>query len=78
LETDLYNSPVQAELKKYYDPDSKISADDIIKKMKAHKAINMYEFLKKHKDKLAVLRDHSLAYPLKRAEERIEEQYGTY
>ena len=46
--------------------------------MKENKAINMYDFLKKHKEKLTALKDHSLALPLRRAKQRIEEQYGTY
>lgn len=78
LETDLYNSSLKAELKSFYDKDNKLSDDEIIEKMKEHKAINMYDFLKKHKEKLTALKDHSLALPLQRAKQRIEEQYGSY
>ena len=50
LEEDLYNSPVQKELKDFYGKD--LTDEEVINKMKEHKAINMYDFLKKHKASL--------------------------
>ena len=47
LEEDLYNSPIQDDLKEFYGKE--LSGDEIIAKMKDRKAINMYEFLKKKK-----------------------------
>lgn len=46
--------------------------------MKVHKAINMYDFLKKHKTCLKNLKNDALALPLILAKEYIESQYGTY
>lgn len=76
LEEDLYNSPIQNELKNFYG--SELSAIEIIDKMKDHKAINMYEFLKKKKTCLLALKDNALALPLIKAKNYIEEHYGAY
>lgn len=76
LEEDLYNSSIQNELKVFYGKE--LTCDAIIAKMKEHKAINMYEFLKKKKSCLSVLKEDALALPLIRAKEYIEEQYGAY
>ena len=76
LEEDIYNSPIQNELKEFYG--SELSAKEIIDKMKDHKAINMYEFLKKKKTCLLALKDDALALPLIKAKNYIEEHYGAY
>lgn len=76
LEEDLYNSPLQEELKEFYGKD--LTYEEVINKMKEHKAINMYEFLKKHKACLSKLKDDALALPLFLAKKYIESQYGSY
>lgn len=76
LEEDLYNSPVQEELKEFYGKD--LTYEEVINKMKEHKAINMYDFLKKHKTCLKKLKNDALALPLVLAKEYIESQYGSY
>lgn len=76
LEEDLYNSPVQKELKDFYGKD--LTDEEVINKMKEHKAINMYDFLKKHKASLKKLKDDPLALPLVSAKEYIERHYGSY
>lgn len=76
LEEDLYNSPVQKELKDFYGKD--LTDEEVINKMKEHKAINMYDFLKKHKACLSKLKDDALALPLVRAKKYIEDNYGSY
>lgn len=78
LENNMLNSPLRNSLKKFYDTDNNMSDGEIVEKMKEHKAINMYEYLKKHKESLVLLKDDALALPMVRAKERIEEQYGTY
>lgn len=76
LEEDFYNSPVQKELKDFYGKD--LTDEEVINKMKEHKAINMYDFLKKHKACLSKLKDDALALPLVRARKYIEDNYGSY
>lgn len=76
LEEDFYNSPVQKELKDFYGKD--LTDEEVINKMKEHKAINMYDFLKKHKACLSKLKDDALALPLVRAKKYIEDNYGSY
>lgn len=76
LEEDLYNSPIQDDLKEFYGKE--LSRDEIIAKMKDRKAINMYEFLKKKKSCLVKLKDDALALPLIKAKKHIEKYYGTY
>ena len=76
LEEDLYNSPIQDDLKEFYGKE--LSKDEIIAKMKDRKAINMYEFLKKKKSCLVKLKEDALALPLIKAKKHIEKQYGSY
>ncbi len=76
LEEDLYNSPIQDDLKEFYGKE--LSGDEIIAKMKDRKAINMYEFLKKKKSCLVKLKEDALALPLIKAKKHIEKHYGTY
>lgn len=76
LEEDLYNSPVQIDLQDFYGQE--LNQEEIIDKMKEHKAINMYDFLKKHKASLKKLKDDSLALPLVAAKKYIERHYGSY
>lgn len=76
LEEDLYNSPIQEELKEFYGKD--LTYEEVINEMKEHKAINMYDFLKKHKTCLKKLKEDALALPLIKAKKHIEKHYGTY
>ena len=76
LEEDLYNSPIQDDLKEFYGKE--LSRDEIIAKMKDRKATNMYEFLKKKKSCLVKLKEDALALPLIKAKKYIEKHYGTY
>ena len=76
LEEDLYNSPIQEELKEFYGKE--LTYEEVINKMKEHKAINMYDFLKMHKTCLNKLKNDALALPLVLAKEYIESQYGSY
>lgn len=76
LEEDLYNSPVQEELRDFYGRE--LTPEEVIVKMKEHKAVNMYDFLKKHKASLKKLKDDPLALPLVSAKEYIERHYGSY
>lgn len=75
LEEDLCSSTINQDLKDYYGlyPDA-----DIIAKMKEHKAMNMYNFLKKKKTCLSKLGTDQLAKPLISAKNYIESNYGTY
>ncbi len=76
LETDLYKSCLHDTLNEYYDPDNKMTGDDVVATMKKHKAINMYQFLKAKKDKLYLLKNDKIATPLVDARNVIEELYG--
>lgn len=76
LEEDLYNSPIQDHLKEFYGKD--LSKEEIIEMMKKQKAVNMYDFLKKNKDCLKLLKDDNIALPLLAAKAYIERTYGTY
>lgn len=76
LEEDLYNSHIQNDLRDFYGKE--LSQEEIIDKMKEHKTINMYDFLKKHKASLKKLKDDSLALPLVAAKKYIERHYGSY
>ena len=58
--------------------DEDLTYEEVINKMKEHKAINMYDFLKKHKTCLKKLKNDALALPLVLAKEYIESQYGSY
>lgn len=76
FETDLCNGPLKDALKKYYG--DLLSDSSLIKKMKSHKAINIYDFLKNHKERLEALADDYIAKPLLSAKNYIEDKYGTY
>ena len=76
FETDLCNGPLKDALKEYYG--DLLSDSSLIKKMKSHKAINIYDFLKNHKERLEALADDYIAKPLLSAKNYIEDQYGTY
>lgn len=76
FETDLCNGPLKDALKEYYG--ELLSDSSLIKKMKSHKAINIYDFLKNHKERLEALADEYVAKPLLSAKNYIEDKYGTY
>lgn len=76
LEEDLFYSPIKGELKAYYGED--LSDREIIEKMKEHKAVNMYEFLKKKKSCLKLLKNDDIVKPLTIAKAYIEDMYGAY
>lgn len=76
FETDLCNGPLKDALKEYYG--ELLSDSSLIKKMKSHKAINIYDFLKNHKERLEALADDYVAKPLLSAKNYIEDKYGTY
>lgn len=76
LEEDLYNSPINQNLKEHYG--NELTAYQIICKMKEHKAVNMYEFLKKHKACLTSLEKDRISLPIQKAKEYIESMYGAY
>lgn len=76
FETDLCNGPLKDALKDYYG--DLLSDSSLIKKMKSHKAINIYDFLKNHKERLEALADDYIAKPLLSAMNYIEDKYGTY
>ena len=72
----MYKSCLHDTLNEYYDPDNKMTGDDVVATMKKHKAINMYQFLKAKKDKLYLLKNDKIATPLVDARNVIEELYG--
>lgn len=76
FETDLCNGLLKDALKEYYG--DLLSDSSLIKKMKSHKAINIYDFLKNHKERLEALADDYIAKPLLSAKNYIEDKYGTY
>ena len=76
LETDLLNSPLRKTLTDYYDPEGVLSDEEIIEEMKKHKGLNMYHFLKKGKDQLALLKEDRIAALLFEAKDYIERNYG--
>lgn len=76
FETDLCNGPLKDALKEYYG--DLLSDSSLIKKMKSHKAINIYDFLKNHKERLEALADDYIAKPLLSAKNYIEDKYGAY
>ena len=76
FETDLCNGPLKDALKEYYG--DLLSDSSLIKKMKSHKAINIYDFLKNHKERLEALVDDYIAKPLLSAKNYIEDKYGSY
>ena len=75
LETDLYNSPLQDSLQKYYGSEKE---KDVVGQMKDKKAINMYDYLKKKKLDLRLLEGDRLAEPVMIAKRFIENRYGAY
>ena len=81
LETDLMNSPLRESLIKYYGYDGdeeEVNEKDIIQAMQKHKALNMYRFLQKNKDKLELIKDHSIFVLLTNAKDYIVKNYGAY
>lgn len=80
LETDLMKSPLREALINYYGDDdaAEVDDDDIIKEMQKHKALNMYHFLLKNKDKLGLLREDKLFTLLVEAKDYIVKNYGAY
>lgn len=76
LEEDLFNSPINTNLKEYYGND--LSKDEVIARMKSRKAVNMYEFLKKQKNCLSSLALDRISRPLLIAKDYIENTYGAY
>lgn len=76
LETDLCKGPLKVSLKNKYGKD--LSDEALVGKMKAHKAINMYDFLQNNKKDLSILKDDYIAMPLWVAKKFVEDKYGTY
>jgi len=77
LENDLYNSLLHDALHEFYDPENKMTGEEIVEAMKKHKAINMYQFLKANKEKLHLLKDSKIAEPLIDAKNVIGQLYGS-
>ena len=76
LESDLCKGPLKVSLKNKYGKD--LSDEALVGKMKAHKAINMYDFLQNNKKDLSILKDDYIATPLRVAKKFVEDKYGTY
>lgn len=76
LESDLCKGPLKVSLKNKYGKD--LSDEALVGKMKAHKAINMYDFLQNNKKDLSILKDDYIAMPLRVAKKFVEDKYGTY
>lgn len=76
LETDLCKGPLKVSLKNKYGKD--LSDEALVGKMKAHKAINMYDFLQNNKKDLSILKDDYIAMPLWVAKKFVEDKYGIY
>lgn len=66
LEWDIASSPLFDDVNAHFD--AKFSIEELVKEMKEQKAVFMYEFLAKSRDKLVALKDHRLAVPLLAAE----------
>lgn len=77
LETDMYKSCLHDTLNEYYDPENKLNGEEVVERMKKHKAINMYQFLKSKKNKLYLLKEDKIATPLVDAKNVVEELYGS-
>ena len=73
FENDLFNSPLKQEIKDFF---SDCEEDEIVEKMQSYKAVYMYQFLKKKKDKLSCLKDDNLAEPLYACKEIVEKLNG--
>ncbi|WP_255373012.1 ATP-dependent nuclease [Chitinophaga sp. YR573] len=69
LENDLINSAIKSDLVRHFNNRTEAK---VIKVMQEKKAIRMYEFLKKNKASLAVLKDSQIAKPLLRCKELAE------
>lgn len=79
LEEDLCQGPLKKVLHEFYDDkDTKLLDNVIIVKMKRKKAVNMFDFLKKHATDLSSLKDDPIAKPLLFAKKDIEDLYGSY
>ena len=77
LETDLYKSCLHNTLNDFYDSNNIMTDEEVVKVMKKHKAINMYQFLKANKSKLYLLKEDKIATPLVDARNMIEVLYGS-
>jgi putative ATP-dependent endonuclease of the OLD family len=78
LENDLKNSPVSGQLKKYFGSLFEENDDpEIIKEMQKKKATFMFNFINDPNTDLSVLKNHTLAKPLLKCVELVEEQSGT-
>lgn len=71
LESDLANGPLSAVLLSYY---NKRATHTLIEAMKKQKGENMFTFLANHRDSLDVLVEDSIAAPLKRLKQLVEER----
>lgn len=76
LENDLKDSPLSNQLLKYFEEFLTNRNPDVITHMQKKKATFMFSFLNDRDVNLAVLKDHSIAKPLKRCIEIIEEQFN--
>lgn len=72
LETDMYNSEIKTDLKKFYSTRTEYST---IKKMQEKKALNMYAFLKEKHATLSKLKENQLAKPLLKCVELVGVKY---
>lgn len=72
LETDMYNSEIKTDLKKFYSTRTESST---IKKMQEKKALNMYAFLKEKHATLSKLKENQLAKPLLKCVELVGVKY---
>jgi len=78
LENDLHNSPLSEQIDGYFNDYFKSKKDpDIVAEMQKKKATFMFSFLNDPNINLSVLRNHSLAQPLLRCIEIVEELYAT-
>ena len=75
LETDLLNSEIKDSLVSFYGDG--LSEESILEKMKEHKAVNMYKYLKGKKEDLTRLKDNELLAPIKFALKSITQLYET-
>lgn len=75
LETDLLNSEIKESLISFYGEG--LSEEALLEKMKEHKAVNMYKYLKGKKEDLIRLKDNELLAPVKFALESIAQLYET-
>lgn len=71
LENDLANSPLRVTLLSYY---HRRTTNTLVKAMKEKKGENMFAFLANHRDSLGRLAEDSIADPLKKLKQLIEER----